>query len=463
MIRLIATIVAVAVILWLFYLDRDRQVRTSKALWIPTVWLLINGSRAVSEWSLSDQAAASTTHISEGSPLDVALYAALIGAGVLVLNHRSVQVKRFLQGNFPLLLFFAYCALSIAWSDFPLIAAKRWVKAVGDLVMLLVVLTDQNPLAATRRLFARLAFVLLPLSVLFILQYPTLGSFYDSSSGVTYYSGVTTQKNTLGQTCMVCGLASLWSFVAAFENRKMPHRVRHLAAHGMILASAVWLIVKADSMTSMSCLALAGAVMIMATQRWVAARPGGINAIVGGAVGLAVFAVFIDSAGSLLHSLGRNATLTGRTAIWKAVLSLHTNPLVGTGFESFWLGSRLQVVWSSSDVGILQAHNGYLEIYINLGWIGVILLGGLAVTGYRHALAVFRQDPEAGRLALAFFAAGLIFSLSEAGFRMMNLIWFAFLLAISGIPLGLQSKQGQETLKLPSNKSVLKNRFRVLQ
>jgi len=330
-------------------------------------------------------------------------------------------------------------------------------------VMLLVVLTDQNPLAATRRLFARLAFVLLPLSVLFILQYPTLGSFYDSSSGVTYYSGVTTQKNTLGQTCMVCGLASLWSFVAAFENRKMPHRVRHLAAHGMILASAVWLIVKADSMTSMSCLALAGAVMIMATQRWVAARPGGINAIVGGAVGLAVFAVFIDSAGSLLHSLGRNATLTGRTAIWKAVLSLHTNPLVGTGFESFWLGSRLQVVWSASDVGILQAHNGYLEIYINLGWIGVILLGGLAVTGYRHALAVFRQDPEAGRLALAFFAAGLIFSLSEAGFRMMNLIWFAFLLAISGIPLGLQSKQGQETLKLPSNKSVLKNRFRVLQ
>ena len=463
MIRLIATIVAVAVILWPFYLDRDRQVRTSKALWIPTVWLLINGSRAVSEWSLSDQAAASTTHISEGSPLDVALYAALIGAGVLVLNHRSVQVKRFLQGNFPLLLFFAYCALSIAWSDFPLIAAKRWVKAVGDLVMLLVVLTDQNPLAATRRLFARLAFVLLPLSVLFILQYPTLGSFYDSSSGVTYYSGVTTQKNTLGQTCMVCGLASLWSFVAAFENRKMPHRVRHLAAHGMILASAVWLIVKADSMTSMSCLALAGAVMIMATQRWVAARPGGINAIVGGAVGLAVFAVFIDSAGSLLHSLGRNATLTGRTAIWKAVLSLHTNPLVGTGFESFWLGSRLQVVWSASDVGILQAHNGYLEIYINLGWIGVILLGGLAVTGYRHALAVFRQDPEAGRLALAFFAAGLIFSLSEAGFRMMNLIWFAFLLAISGIPLGLQSKQGQETLKLPSNKSVLKNRFRVLQ
>jgi O-antigen ligase len=463
MIRLIATIVAVAFILWLFYLDRDRQLRTSKALWIPTAWLLINGSRAVSEWSLSNQAAASTTHLSEGSPLDVALYAALIGAGVLVLNHRSSQVKRFIQGNFPLLLFFAYCALSIAWSDFPLIAAKRWVKAVGDLVMLLVVLTDQNPLAATRRLFARLAFVLLPLSVLFILQYPALGSFYESSSGVTYYSGVTTQKNTLGQTCMVCGLASLWSFVAAFENRNMPHRVRHLAAHGIILASAVWLIVKADSMTSLSCLALAGAVMIMATQRWVAARPGGINAIVGGTVGLAVFAIFLDSAGSLLHSLGRNATLTGRTAIWKAVLSLHTNPLVGTGFESFWLGSRLQVVWSASDVGILQAHNGYLEIYINLGWIGVILLGGLAVTGYRHALAVFRQDPEAGRLALAFFAAGLIFSLSEAGFRMMNLIWFAFLLAISGIPLGLQSNQGQQALKLPSNKSALKSRFRVLQ
>ena len=71
------------------------------------------------------------------------------------------------------------------------------------------------------------------------------------------------------------------------------------------------------------------------------------------------------------------------------MLALHTNPLLGTGYESFWLGSRLQFVWDATEQGILQAHNGYLEIYINLGWVGVILLGGLIVTGYRNAFLAF--------------------------------------------------------------------------
>ena len=34
----------------LFYLDRDKSVRNSKALWLPVIWLWIAGSRPVSAW-----------------------------------------------------------------------------------------------------------------------------------------------------------------------------------------------------------------------------------------------------------------------------------------------------------------------------------------------------------------------------------------------------------------------------
>ncbi len=439
--------------------DGAITARPSAALWIPTVWLLVTGSRSVSEWSSSGEGFTTAAQVAQSKPVDAAVFSILIALGLLILNYRVTEVRRLLSANLPLLAFFSYCALSVAWSDDPGIAMKRWIKAVGDVVMVLVVLTDPKPLPAIKQLFARVAIVLLPLSVILIFFFPSIGTFYDSSNGMTYYSGVATQKNTLGQTCMVYGLGSLWCFLEAYEQRWGRYRARNLMLYGGLLITAIWLIVKANSMTSLSCLGLAGVVMVLSTRRWVTARGRGLHVLVGGCLAVAVFAVFLDSAGSLLHSIGRNATLTGRTGVWKAVLAVHTNPLVGTGFESFWLGSRLKYVWDHSDYGILQAHNGYLEIYINLGLIGVLLLGLLIVNGYRRTFTVFLCDPETGRLGVAFVAASFIFSLTEAGFRILNPIWFVFLLSITALPLPLMHNKPQPAR---SSATLFPDRARIL-
>jgi len=138
----------------------------------------------------------------------------------------------------------------------------------------------------------------------------------------------------------------------------------------------------------------------------------------------------------LLRMLGRNPTLTGRTDIWKAVLSFHTNPIIGTGYDSFWLGGRIEKVWQIIGYkGISQAHNGYLQVYLELGLIGVALWSWLAAYGYRKAVLALRTDPLMGRFRLAFITAGLIYSLAEAGFRAMMPIWVVFLLAVTSTPL----------------------------
>jgi O-antigen ligase len=463
MTQLIGTIVCVASIAWLFFMDRDAGARPSKALWIPTAWLLINGSRAVSTWLHMTPAVSLAQQYTEGSPIDAVIYGVLIVAGALVLNFRSRQVRQFLRDNLPLLLFFSYCALSIVWSDHSFIAFKRWSKSVGDLVMVIVVLTDPYPLAAIKRLFTRAAFVLLPLSVLFIKCYPDLGSAYSPEDMTIMYFGVTTFKNLLGMISMVFGLASVWSFIGAYEDRDILHRSRHLIAHGVMIGIAVWLIVTADSMTSLSCFVLAASVMVLISQRWVTRWPGSVHIIIWTAVAIPLFALFIDTVGTLVHSLGRSTNLTGRTAIWKAVLSLHTNPLFGTGFESFWLGSRLESVWNMSVKGIQEAHNGYIELYLNLGLVGLFLLGVLIVTGYRHAIAAFRRDPQDGRLRLAYLAAALIFSLTEAGFRMLGPIWFAFLLAVAGNSTGVLPSGRKATRLLSWTRAAQSKQVRILQ
>jgi len=130
----------------------------------------------------------------------------------------------------------------------------------------------------------------------------------------------------------------------------------------------------------------------------------------------------------------RNPTLTNRTGIWALLLPLAGNSFFGTGFESFWLGDRLQSIWNALGAGFNEAHNGYLEVYLNLGWMGLILLGVVIVTGYRNAYNAFCRDPDAGRLRLAYFLAAVVYSFTEAGFRMMNPVWIFFLWATMAVP-----------------------------
>jgi exopolysaccharide production protein ExoQ len=449
MIQLIAIAVIVPAMLWLQFQNWREKEKVSKALWIPLVWIVIAGSRSVSSWFMASDNRNVAQRYEEGTPLDAALFAFLIVCALFVLNRRVRGIGSFLRANNAVHVFYGFCAISIVWSDFPLISLKHWVKLVGDLTMALVVLTDPNRWVAVRRLLSTAALVLLPLSVLFILAFPDLGSKFNPTDQQMYYSGVTTQKNELGLISLTFGLGALWCFLGDWENRERRDRRRRLIVQGAILVMALWLVVKANSITSLSSFLLSATVMVLAGTRTVSRNYRYVHWVTGSAVGLAVFALFIDSSGVLLRLLGRNSTLTGRTDIWKAVLSFQTNPLIGTGFDSFWLGSRIQGVADKIGYsGITEAHNGYLEIYINVGWIGVALLVWMILRGYSRASAVLRVDPYAGRFQLAFIVAAVMYNLSEAGFRNVNVMWVAFLIAIGEIPSLAQNPVERQAFQL---------------
>ncbi len=115
----LAAVVCVVGMLGLFILDRDPKSRTSwAALCIPGLWLLIAGSRHVSQWLGLAPVTVEHAYL-EGSPLDAVIYGLIIGAGMILLFGRRRAVAKILRNNWPILLFVVYCALSVAWSDFP--------------------------------------------------------------------------------------------------------------------------------------------------------------------------------------------------------------------------------------------------------------------------------------------------------------------------------------------------------
>ena len=428
----IATVVYVLAIAGLFVLNRDPKARTSKALWIPVVWLLISGSRPVSLWLQIAPSTDSREQYLEGSPLDRVVFTALLMVGLAVLLGRRRQVGELMRGKAPILLFLLYCAVSILWSDYPFVALKRWIKSLGDIVMVMIVLTDSDRSAAIKQLLTRVGFLLLPVSVLLIKYYPDLGRQL-SMSWELMYSGVAMQKNELGIICVIFGLASIWRLRAVYHSARGNYRTRQLIAHGALLGIAMWLLWRANSVTAINCFIIGGSLMLALRVPKLARKKAAVHLLVVAAVAIPFAALFLNTGTSALETMGRNSTLTGRTEVWALVLRNAGNPWFGTGFESYWLGDRLDRIWSATQ-HINEAHNGYLEVYLNLGWAGIALLVLVIGAGYRNIMRIFRRNPDSGTLYAAYFVTALIYGFTEAAFRMLNPMWIMFLLVTIATP-----------------------------
>jgi len=451
----IASVVCGCVILGLFWLDRNQRVRTSGALWIPVIWFSIACSRAVSAWLQMGEPLQSADQVLEGSPIDRLFYSALMAVGIVVLVGRRRLVGRILRANGPILLFFFYCLVSLGWSDYPDVGFKRWTKGVGDLVMVLIILSDREPLGAVERLFARTTYLLMPLSVLFIKYYPSLGRDWGYWGGETSYQGVTLNKNTLGMICLCFGMGALWRFLAAYRTQEVTGRTRRMIAQAVSLAMVLWLLVMASSMTSLSCFLMGSALLLTTNLRVVIRRPAAVHVLVAAMLVVSASVVFLGASPGALKFMGRNPTLTDRTQLWGILLSLVQNPWVGTGFESFWLGPRLQTIWKLYWWHPNEAHNGYLEVFLNIGWVGLALLVVFLASTYWKLFIAWRNNTLIGGLGLAYFFAGIVFNFTEAAFfRMQAPVWIFFVLAAVGAPTisygrAIASSQDSESASWP--------------
>jgi exopolysaccharide production protein ExoQ len=435
----IAAAVYLTAILGLCFLEAAGSPKTSKALWLPLLWLFINGSRSISAWlSMTPPTSADT----DGSPLDRAIFSLLILGAVIALWQRGKTVAQFLRANPALLVFVLYCLVSILWSDYPEVAFKRWIKSIGDVMMVLIVLTDRQRSAAIKLVLGRVGCILMPLSILLIKYFPDMARSYSPWDGRMFVSGVATDKNMLGMTCLVFGLGAVWLLFEDWRDAPGRPRSKRLFAHSLTVAMMLWLFWSADSKTALACFLMAGGLLALTRLGRFARRPAMVSVLVATVVFTSFSVLFLHVGSSALETMGRNSTLTGRTDIWQGLLTVQENALVGSGFESFWVGEHLNKIWfvNSYLYGINEAHDGYLEIYLNLGWIGVILLTVLLFTGYRNIMSTFRQDPRLGSLAVAFFVAAIVYAFTESAFRMMCPVWIALLLAMMAVPKAVPAR-----------------------
>ncbi len=82
-----------------------------------------------------------------------------------------------------------------------------------------------------------------------------------------------------------------------------------------------------------------------------------------------------------------------------------------------------------------QAHNGYIEVYLNLGLVGVFLLGMIIFRAYAKIRRNFHIDLDCGRLEIMFLITLLLYNFTDAGFRAFGFTGFIFYLIVMDRPL----------------------------
>lgn len=150
--------------------------------------------------------------------------------------------------------------------------------------------------------------------------------------------------------------------------------------------------------------------------------------------------------------LGRDTTLTGRTIVWSALIpSVMKRPILGYGFYSFWLGLKgesanviIGVHWFFG-----YAHNGLLEIALQLGLVGVVVFLGTLVQGVRNAWFCIRHGHSVGAEWYAgIILLTLLYNVDEATVLLPNeLLSILYIVACCGLAMAAKQIRSHELLE----------------
>ena len=169
-------------------------------------------------------------------------------------------------------------------------------------------------------------------------------------------------------------------------------------------------------------------------------------------MGLTVAAIlFARYYSEIMLLMGKDATLTGRTTLWEfTLISIMKAPILGYGFQGFWQGLQgeaaniiLNVHWTA-----IEAHDGYLDVWVGLGALGLGLIICTVLKAYWDGYICYRNDRLKNvEWYLAIIWVTLFSNISET--RLMlphDLVWIMYVMACVGLNNEVRRIRGQSTV-----------------
>ena len=334
------------------------------------------------------------------------LFLPAYAAGVFLVALTPLNLAKGLIRQPFLIALVGVAAFSWFWSVSPDQTSRR--------IFALIFTTLGGAVLAARYSWARLAealgacfAVLAVVSLVTGLFVPSIGRMTDIFPGS--WRGVWEEKNAFGDNmamgAAICAAAALLN----------PRRAAFWSALALL---SFLLVLMSTSKTSLISVVLAGGALalVWAVRRGPAA---GIAATWAAVAGLALIgAVVFFASDAVFGLLGKDATLTGRTQIWAAVMrQIAQRPWLGFGYAAIWdeTGHWGPLAWIVHDAGFRphHSHNAWLEQWLGLGVPGLTAWACLFLqTLVANLVALYRE--KGAYLALPFFVVFSLTSLTES-------------------------------------------------
>ena len=297
------------------------------------------------------------------------VYLFLFFSSLIILSKRFDKILSLIRSEKYLSLFIVLCLLSAVWSDYPFLSFKRSFQLFVMFLVITAALTNIEPKILLKQLKIVVSIYLF--YNLYACRF--IPAAIDPVFGT--WRGIEVQKNWLAQNSLYCFLSSI-----AFFNFD---KTRYAKFYDIvIILISVLIIYKAHSSTNLIAVVII-VFMGIVFQIESIFNNLGIGRSILGLMFLfiltfsGIFLIFSSEIFGLIPGyFGKDTTLSGRVDIWDFVWNdIEKQFLLGYGFATYWImGSSRIEIFASYFEGFMvnSAHNGYLEIILQLGFFGFI-------------------------------------------------------------------------------------------
>jgi exopolysaccharide production protein ExoQ len=313
---------------------------------------------------------------------DVVVESGLEVCGILLIFLRWRRFVAAVRAVWPLVGLAVLAMASTAWSGRPDLTLRR--SALLLVSMLIAIYAGERFEIKEQVGLLTYMFGAMIMTIV-VLRFVAPPYVVDYVSHPGAWKGLSGYKNAFGQ---YMAIAALLLLLARFQYFRW---LRYL-----FLGVAVGFLVLSQSAGSLLCLVLIVPLMPL----WRSNRVQGRQRLpVYTMIGLGLFSVmdvFMTHSGRLFNLLGRNSTLTGRTQLWASVWdAIMKRPLLGYGYDTFWAGMgealdvRIGAGWMAQ-----RSDNGFLDLGLSLGMVGVCLFLIIFALSFWKALEYIRLEHE---------------------------------------------------------------------
>lgn len=351
----------------------------------------------------------------------------------LILPHWRLAASR-LPRLWPVLLFVLWATLSLLWTE----SVKSTQNGVGAILPLIITgfcLALRLPSHIFARSMVYSGLFMGIFSVLWALFLPHFGVHQQDDIHQAVHAGawrgIYMHKNTLG------AIAATYAVLAIMAGRAVvPSPIIKFS----MVALMIFIILRTTSATALI-LVLIIPPMILFLIALNANRKAILLLIL-----IPAFVIGLTGINIVMSAMGRDLTFTGRTDIWDVALeAAAAHPILGYGYASISYGGFALAMYRRA--GLLDPHNGYLDLLLSIGSIGLLIFMGFAVAMVSTARAMYVVGGEARQSALVVVGVTicwLIASLSESQDRPLGA-----LAALGFCAAGLLVYRPSRTASLP--------------